>query len=377
MIYDEKWQADRIVIEKRGTFVPLHEFTFKTAMRAHPLEFQAYQFCWDLHITGEFHRSHSVEVELFMGALTEEIPIEQVAFMLKCRDTIMKVGVVVGVRSADQSEIIPAFFMNQDQLQSALEQWWMYRYHPRILQHCLEFAVAPPAQHLDSTKRYVAMTDILVVSVMEFGRDIVSQMHELLLQSRIIPRLGRRDFCQFICSLIPYATDQDLDKFYRATVSSATGLTRSAISQKAFARKFTTGSILFAQEKSGPDPRLEELLEVVRQEWKRSEGRLVALRKHFEGIVETQPENNQLRQIVGEALRYETMLAHSLTINNALEACGNYFRLIFAIDTLFAVAPYIDVHSGEASFVSLECCIKEYWLDCGFEEKEEGEGLID
>jgi hypothetical protein len=371
MIYDEKWQSDRLAIEKHGPFVPFHQFVFQMALRSHPLEFLAYQFCWDLHITGTFYREGSLEAEMFMTALNEDITVEQLAFMLKCRDTIMKVGVVVGMRSADQVEIVPAYFLNQDQLRSALQQWWMHRYKQRILQHCLEFAVAPPAMHLDSTKRYVAMSDVLAVAVMEFADDTLAQMHELLLKSRIVPRFTQQRFCGFIRSMIPYATDQDCDKFYRATVSKATGIERIDISQKVFCQRFAAGSILYAHEDTKPDHRLMALLAVAREEWGSAQGRLVAIRKYFEGVLETQPENNGLRGLLGDALRYETMLQHSLTIHNSMEACGNYFQLIFSLDMLFSMIPYIDVNSGESSLASLECCIKEYWLDSVFERKND------
>jgi hypothetical protein len=74
-----------------------------------------------------------------------------------------------------------------------------------------------------------------------------------------------------------------------------------------------------------------------------------------------------IRALVGDAERFEVLLVHSLTIKNAPEACFNYFQLAFTLDMLFSVPPEFDVALGEASLASLECCIREYWLDSVFQ----------
>jgi hypothetical protein len=367
MIYDEKWQDDLQKIETRAPFIPFFVFAFQMALRSHALAFVAYQFCWDLHITGQEFRGSSLEVDMFMSALAEGITVEQLCFMLKCREHIMKVGAVVSLRIEDQQDQVTEFYLSQDQIESALLRWWKHRYRPRILQHCMEYAVARPSMHLEATKRYIAMNDILSVSILEFAADTISQMHELLQRSRLVPRLTQKPFCEYIRSMIPFATDQDCDRFYRATVSKTCA--RTDVTQKAFRSLFAAGSILYVHEEAIEQAvGLKELLNAVGEEWNNHKNMLILIRKYFEKLSGEQPENLALRALVVDAERFEVMLVHSLTIKNAPEACVNYFQLAFSLDMLFSVPLDFDVVLGEASLVSLECCIQEYWLDSVFQK---------
>jgi hypothetical protein len=370
MIYDEKWQDDLQKIEKVATLTPLFVFAFQIALRSHPLTFVAYQFCWDLHITGKEFRDSSIEVDMFMSALAEGITVEQLAFMLKCRDHIMKVGTVVSLRVGDQQDQVTEYYVSQDQIESALLRWWKHRYRPRILQHCMEYAVARPAMHLEATKRYIAMNGILSVMILEFAADTIAQMHELLQRSRLVPRLAQSPFGEFIRSMLPFATDQDCDRFYRATVSKT--CLRTEVSQKKFRALFAAGSILYAHEEQ-PEQEigLKELRETVGQEWNNRKDMIVLIRKFFEKLSSQQTENLTMRTLVGDAQRFEGMLIHSLTIKNATEACLNYFQLVFTLDLLFSVLPHFGVALGDASLASLECCIQEYWLDSIFQKDEQ------
>jgi hypothetical protein len=302
-----------------------------------------------------------------MSALSETITVEQLAFILKCRDHIMKIGAVVQVRDDDKSDPITVYYLSQDQVESSLHKWWKTRYRPRILQHCMDFAVARPAIHLEATKRYVSMNDILVVSMMEFSVDMLTQMHELLQISRFVPRMTQRPFVQFIRSMIPTATDMDCDRFYRDAVSKIGTMERRDISQKAFRTIFRAGSILYIDGPEVPDLRLIELLVAVADEWNKREGSLVGIRKYFNELSQQQPEYIKLRMYVQDVIRYETMLVHSLTIRNPLEAFVNYFQLLFSLDLLFSLVPPFDVGLSEASLISLECCVKEYWMDMVFD----------
>jgi hypothetical protein len=115
-----------------------------------------------------------------------------------------------------------------------------------------------------------------------------------------------------------------------------------------------------------------ELLETVGNEWVRHKDMLVLIRHYFAKLSKQQPDHLGMRALVQDAERFEVMLVHSLSIKNATEACFNYFQLAFSLDLLFSVIPHFDVALAEASLLSLECCIKEYWLDSVFETPPRG-----
>jgi hypothetical protein len=79
-----------------------------------------------------------------------------------------------------------------------------------------------------------------------------------------------------------------------------------------------------------------------------------------------------MRALIQDAERFKVMLVPSLSIKNATEACFNYFQLAFSLDLMFSVVPHFDVALGEASLSSLECCIREYWLDSAFQAPPHG-----
>jgi hypothetical protein len=169
--------------------------------------------------------------------------------------------------------------------------------------------------------------------------------------------------------MIPFASDQDCDKFYRATVCNP-AVKRKEVSQRAFAARFAAGSILYAHENGEPDSREAELLAFVLQEWQKTKAKLIAIRKHFETVGREQPDHIKLHMLVGDAVRYEVMLEHALSLKNATEAFSNYFHLVFSLDLLFSVNPPVDCAGAELSLASLECCVKEYWVDSVFENPE-------
>lgn len=368
MIYDEKLQLDLKCLEDKQPLTPLDQFTIDLAKRNYNLEFLAYQFCWDLNNTGNEWRESSSEVDMFMNALYEKINVEQLCFMLKCRDFILKVGAVVSTKTEDQTEQIIDYYLSQDQIEPALRKWWKFRYQPSVLQHCMEYAVARPAVHLEATKRYIAMNDILSVCVQDFAVDTVNQMNELLQKSRIVPRLSQDKFIKFMKSLIPYISKQDCDRFYRATVSKSAQ--RVDIATDDFIIAFKNGSILNAHEESPEqDVKLEELLESIKDQWEKKKEMLMIILKYFEKLSNSQLDNLGMRALVTDAQRFQSMLVHSLSIKNATEACYNYFQLVFSLDVLYSVTDGFDIVSGETTLISLECCVKEYWLDSIFDRK--------
>ena len=201
----------------------------------------------------------------------------------------------------------------------------------------------------------------------EFIRDKVDQMSNLLLHTRIVPRISSDKFARLVRKLIPSITKDDLDRFYRATVTKSV-TERREITVSEFIDEFKAKSILFAlDEQPEADIKMDELLETVREQFARR-------RDQFEKIIsaaehEAQRDHNMslsMRTMVMDCRRFLSMTEHSLSIRNASEACFNYFHLIFSIDLLIG-SQSVDSPPEEGTLVSLECCIKEYWFDSVFD----------
>ena len=364
IIYDEKYKADMKCIETRTPLQSLADFIIQFAHKHNKLDFLADQFCWDIYNTCMAYSSQNDEVKMFQDALLENIDVEQLCFMLICRDYIMKVGAVVAYKTDDMPEQITQFYLSQDQIETALHIWWKDRYNERFYPRIMNFAVARPALHLEAMKRYVSMSDILSVMVDEYLVDKLDRMNELLLNTRIAPRVNHDEFVARIKKLIPQATDADIDRFFRATVTKSGE--RKEISKEDFAQDFLENSLLFKHEEHVEiDLKTDELLETIQDQWDQRKEQLTLMVNYFEGYSLEHPDDLQLRTSVSDAQRYLMMMEHSLSIRNAQEACFNYFHLIFALDFLFNTKDYTP-ESGENGLVFLECCIKEDWLDSVF-----------
>ena len=361
-IYDEKYQSDIKHLEERTRLQPLSEFIVDFASRHNNLDFLAYQFCWDIYNTSLLYYKMNREVEMFYKALTEEIDIEQLCFMLICRDLILKIGAVVTIKNDDSPEQVSEFYLSQDQLEQALHKWWRDRYNPKFYTRLMTFAVSRPATYLEAMKRYVSAADILFVMVDEFQKDKIERMYELLASTRITPRILQKDFINLMNDLVPHLTDDDYDRFFRATVTKT--LNRREISKEDFSHEFLNGSLLFVHDDLNEiDLKQDELLETITEQWNTRREKITLMVNYFEGIALQQTDDLQFRSQVSDTQRYLLMMEHSLQIRNASEACNNYFHLLFALDTLFST---IDEKPSEDSLVSLECCIKENWLDSIF-----------
>jgi hypothetical protein len=363
IIYDEKWQLDRKAISERRPLEPFAYFTFKLAGRMYELAFMADQFCWDLYNTGMDLRQKELEVEIFMDALAGNITVEQLSFMLKCRDDVLKIGALVSRKTDEPTEQIPDYYLSQDQLKSALKSWWQHRFSPAFVAHAMQSAVPRPAPHLEATKRYVAMNHILAGVITDFSKDTTARMIELLQKSRLNPRLMPKEFAAFMKSLIPYATDDDCDAFYRATVSKS--VERTDISHVTFKYIFTVGSVLYRDRPIQSDDGLTELLVVIERQWADRKSFVTTVLNRFRGMLIADPDNLGIQSLVTDVDRFQTMLIHSISIQDAIEACSNYHELMFSIDLLFAAADNVKSIT-EDSLISLESSIYDYWLESVF-----------
>jgi hypothetical protein len=367
-LYDQKWQEDLRLIKRRRLLAPLHRFAFDFAIRTHPLSFQAYQWYWDMYNSGLEWQESSRVVKMFMVALNEEIGADQLGFTLKCRDYVMKIGSVVSTRLGEQSSVMTEFYLNSDQIESALKKWWRHRYSPSFLSHIMEYAAASPAPQLDSTKKYVSMTDIMEAVCEDFVKDSFLWMLELLQRTRIVPRPERPEFMGLMKSVLWHASEEELEKCYRASIVKS--VKRVEVSAKKFVRLFRKGSVLYGIEDNEElDAKWGALLGVFAAEWERKGPILKVMIRFFEKICQREGDGFAMKNLLVDAQRYETRLVYSLMIQDAAGVCMNYFELVFALDLLFSMLAKIDVDLAEASLLSLECCVKEYWLDAVFDKK--------
>lgn len=365
IIYDEKFQADMTKLDKHQPLQNLDEFIIGFAQQHNKLDFIAYQYCWDIHNTATLYANANPEVSLFNDALTGNIDVEQLCFMLICRDFIMKIGACVSIKNDAGAEETTEFYLSQDQLEPALRKWWKYRYNERLYPRLMTLAVARPAIHLEAMKRYVSMSNILTVMVEEYQRDKIDRMYELLCETRILPRISHAEFLFLMKELIPKATHDDTNNFFRATVTKS--IKRREISKEDFAIEFLNGSYNFLHDEDiDIESSNDELLEAIKKEWEANHEMINTCIAYFEGLSKDNPDDLKLRTIISDAQRYLMMMTHSLSIKNAQEACFNYYHLVFSLEILFNKGELFDVATCESSLVSLECDVKEYWLDCDF-----------
>jgi hypothetical protein len=304
-----------------------------------------------------------------MVALNEEIDADQLGFMLKCRDYIMKVGCVVSTMAEGQSELIPEFYLNSDQMESSLKMWWRHRYRPEFLSHVLEYAVSRPAAYLDATKRYISMNDIMSAVCEDFVKDNFARMLELLQKTRISPRPERPEFIGLMKSLLWNASDEDLERCYRTGIAKQ--YERIEVSARKFVRLFRRGSVLYGvYEEQEVDIDWGALLAVFAAEWERKGPLLKVMIRFFEKMCQKEGDDFAMRSLVADAQRYQSRLVYSLEIQDSAGVCMNYFDLVFALDLLFSMLAKVDVALAEAALLSLECCVKEYWLDSVFDGKK-------
>ena len=229
----------------------------------------------------------------------------------------------------------------------------------------MTLAVARPAIHLEAMKRYVSMSDILTVMVEEYQRDKIDRMYELLCETRILPRISHAEFLYLMKDLIPKASHEDTNNFFRATVTKS--IKRREVTKEDFATEFLNGSYNFLHDEDiEMESANDELLEAIKKEWEEKHELINLCVNRFEAISKENPDDLKLRTTVSDAQRYLMMMTHNLSIKNAQEACFNYFHLVFTLEILFNKGELFDSSTCESSLVSLECDVKEYWLDCDF-----------
>ena len=368
-IYDAKTVQNQKAIENHQKFGLFSNFVFEFGKRKMNLDFLTDQYCWDLYISSHEHADRTLEVELFVGFLDDVYDEEQLAFFLRARTDCIKVGCSVPVKTRDQLETLNEYYLSQDQIEKALKRWWAKRYQRKIFLSILEMSIARPAIHLESTKRYVAMHDILQICIIEYQNDVTARLNEQLMQYRIVPRLNSDQFTNLMISLIPKIGRDQAKDFYRATVTKAKQ--REDIDVDDFIEKFNDGCLLYHQDMDEPSYEVSGVSEIhnaAEQLWFRSKQNIIKVIEFFQNQIALQPDNLALKMYLDDATRYMSMLGHSLTTGDG-EACSqHYISLILTLDIMFSTIGYINSDLFKPSLLSMECAIRESWLDNVFDK---------
>ena len=83
-----------------------------------------------------------------------------------------------------------------------------------------------------------------------------------------------------------------------------------------------------------------------------------------------QSDNLTLKTFYDDAFRFFSMLSQSISAGDGKSSYVNYYQFIFALDILFSTLSMLDVKDEEPSPISMECSVRENWLDTAFGQKE-------
>ncbi|KAK8891901.1 hypothetical protein M9Y10_029123 [Tritrichomonas musculus] len=373
MLYHEKEVQNQKDFESGSKFMDFPHFIRSFAEKKFELPFLRDQFLWDVFITSHHMKNQSIECELFVDFLDENLTEDQFAFFLVCRKDCLKNGSSVQVRTRDSMEKFNEFYLTVDQVETLLQKWWQNRYQKKFYLRILDFSVPRPAIHLEATKRYIATSDILLQCIQDYADDNAARLGELLLATRIVPRLKMPDFCKLVKSLIPDLSSEKVDSFYRATVSKGVG--RREVSTDQLVDLFLAGSILVSIYSNSEDSfkfnaQNSEVMETVKEEFARYSPQFSKILEFFKQQTSLQNDNLTLKTFYDDAFRFFSMLNQSLSSGDGKSSYVNYYQFIFALDILFSALNLLEVKDDEMSLVSLECSVRENWLDTVFEHSQ-------
>jgi hypothetical protein len=358
-IYENKFAEDEKALASGLPLTPLPEFVAAYALRINRLQFLADQFCWDVHISCHEHEGRSPEVDMFVCFLDEKYNFEQLAFFLVCRNDCLELGSAVGVFTSDRLETFHEYYLSEDQLSVLLRLWWQSRQRPEHEQRILEHAVPRPAVYLEAIKRYVAMHDILSHCIVDYMEDKIRLLDDMMLRSRIMPRLTSDRLLRTLRKLIPELTETQLNDLHRASVIQ--GKPRTTITLVKFIYEFKSKSVLRFHrdglEDKGENP---EVYRAVREQWNRMSLDLSNVLDFFKSQSSLEPDNLTLKLFLDETSRFHSNLTHSLFSQQGSLSMIRYYQFLFSLDLLFStLATYKE---GSDTLVSMECSIRENWM---------------
>ena len=77
-----------------------------------------------------------------------------------------------------------------------------------------------------------------------------------------------------------------------------------------------------------------------------------------------QPDNLTLKTYFDDAVRYHSNFIHAMALNNGKISATQFYRFLFALDALFSALS--TVTEDQETLVSMECAIRETWMDAVF-----------
>lgn len=367
--YHQKEILNQKCFEEGTEFESFPVSVFNHITNENELTFLRDQFCWDLQNTSHAMKDECLEIDMFVYFLDEKFNEEQLAFFLLCRKDCIKIGSSVQVQTRDKLEKFNEYYLSLDQVDKLLHKWWGERYLRKMYLDLVDCSVPRPAIHLEATKRYVSMHDLLYHSVLDYQADTVRRLQELLLNTRIIPRQKMPEFIQLVRSLVPDLDKNQIVAFYKTTV--AKGVVRKEVTAKQFSDMYFLSSVLhhiyLAVEDDTED---DEIVSAVKQQYETSEKELSKMLSFFKQQSTLQPDNLTLKAFFDDSQRFQSMLQQSMSSNDGNTVCANYYQYLLSFDLLFSTMTPSDIKVDEQSLMSLECAVREHWLDSVFGQKQ-------
>lgn len=364
-LYDLKAIENEKYISKHEIPPPFHASIFEHAKNVYKLEFVADQYCWDLYNTVHEHLDRCLWIEMFSAFIEEIYSAEQMAFFLRARQECMKIGAPVPVKTRDQLEVYNEYYLSEDQIENELIKWWADRYQKKFLADILAFSIARPTVHLESTKRYVSMSDILCKSVQEYFYDNIRRLDEHLKEYRIIPRVTYDHFEEIVKELIPHISNKQVGRIHRSTVKKSRQ--RTCVDIYDFKDVFKRECLLFKQSFEDTSTKNIQLSTIIHSSvsslWFRYKSRLLKLIEYFRVQTTLHPSNLILKIYYDYANRLLSMFTHALSTHDGSGCCIYLFKLVANVDIMYSTFRQIDPDLISPTLLSMECGIRENWLE--------------
>lgn len=362
-IYDAKALADEHALANGKRIMPFPEFIISYAKEQFKLQFLCDQFCWDIYLTSHEHKTRTQEIEIFVAFLDEKMTTEQLAFFLIARADCLNVGSAVSLYTRDGLETYNEYYIDVEQMELLMPLWWSDRLKQKYIDSITELSVSRPAVHLEATKRYLAMHDILIKLVIFYAEDSVARLSEMLKLYRLKPRPTKEQFETIMRKMVKVLTDQDLEELYRSTILKS--VERENISAKKFIRNFEATSLLVKRRKYEYEENQDiELNIAVEEQWNLMKADLERVFEFFRAQQALQPDNLTLKTYFDDAVRYHSNLIHAMALNNGKISSMQFYQFLFALDASFSAIS--SVTEDQETLISMECAIRETWMDTVF-----------
>jgi hypothetical protein len=361
-LFDAKKIADDRSFEANAPFGRFPDFVFSHLDKKLGIAFLRDQYCWDLQNGCHGMIDMTREIEMFSNFLDEVYSEEQLAFYLICRDDCMKVGCGATVKTRELGSFYTESFVTVEQVEELVPKWWGKRFQKKFLADVLAHSVGAPAAHLESTRRYVAMGEILFECVNAYAEDLKFRVCDVLKANVIIPRVRSNDFVNLMKRLVRDLPEEEAIELYRTLGTRGVG--REEISVHKFINRFRELSVLAHREMAPViSEREKELLETVRMEWNRTANDCNSLIGYFEKRSLGEAENLTLKMLVNDVVRHRAMLEHALEVADGTHACYSFYALFYGLDVIFSAVGGLMAAEEITTLNSMEMAIREGWLD--------------